>query len=183
MDIECAKCGEPWNAGGVPRHPSADGDMTFAEAQRFRAGAGCPACGFGAYCPSCSGSGKATDNYSACCTHGVSYAWSPRRVSPYTRFKPGVLYTGFDPHVREVDPDAPTLRRLPETQSRDGVVDHYVVRCVTCGGDGEHLRPCRSCSGSGQLVPIPDQDLRAAEQETSWSDEDPMAILIRRGVL
>lgn len=183
MDIECAKCGEPWDAGGIPRHPSDDGDMTHAEARRFRAGEGCPSCGFGTYCPSCSGSGKTTDDYRSCCSNGTSYAWSPRSTSRCYRYKAGHLYTGFDPDVRGVDPDAVPLRKLPATQSRDGWVDHYVVACVTCGGHGEHLRPCRSCAGSGKLTPIQDQDLRAAEQETAWSDEDPMEILIRRGVL
>ncbi len=43
MDIECAKCGEPWDAWGVFHHE----DMTRAEARRFLAGEGCPSCDFG----------------------------------------------------------------------------------------------------------------------------------------
>jgi len=43
MDIECALCGEPWDAWGVYHHE----DMTQAEARRFLNGEGCPACKFG----------------------------------------------------------------------------------------------------------------------------------------
>lgn len=43
MDIECALCGEPWDAWGVHHHE----DMTKAEARRFLKGEGCPACKFG----------------------------------------------------------------------------------------------------------------------------------------
>jgi len=43
MDIECAKCGEPWDSYGVHHHI----DMTKQEARRFLAGEGCPACKFG----------------------------------------------------------------------------------------------------------------------------------------
>ena len=43
MDIECALCGEPWDAWGVYHHE----DMTKAEAQRFLNGEGCPDCKFG----------------------------------------------------------------------------------------------------------------------------------------
>ena len=43
MDIECALCGEPWDAYGV-RHVL---DMTREEALRFLQGEGCPSCHFG----------------------------------------------------------------------------------------------------------------------------------------
>lgn len=43
MDIECALCGEPWDAWGVHHYE----DMTRAEARRFLKGEGCPACNFG----------------------------------------------------------------------------------------------------------------------------------------
>ena len=43
MDIECARCGEPWDAWGVFHHE----DMTKQEARRFLAGEGCQACKFG----------------------------------------------------------------------------------------------------------------------------------------
>jgi len=39
MDIKCVVCGEPWDAWGVNH-----GDMSFWEANLFRAGAGCPGC-------------------------------------------------------------------------------------------------------------------------------------------
>ena len=180
-DIECAHCGEPWDAGGIPRHPSDDGDMTWREAERFRAGEGCPSCGFGAFCPTCSGSGKTTDDYSACCQSGLSYAWSPRRT--VDRFKAGHLYVGYEPDVRGVSEDTPIRRTLEPSQTRDGWVDHYVIPCVTCAGEGEHLRTCQTCRGAGKLARNEDQALRAAEQEASWTDDDPMAVLIRRGVL
>ena len=43
MDIECALCGEPWDAYGVRHHL----DMTREEASRFLQGQGCPSCNFG----------------------------------------------------------------------------------------------------------------------------------------
>jgi hypothetical protein len=43
MDIECALCGEPWDAYGVRHHL----DMTREEARRFLRGEGCPGCRFG----------------------------------------------------------------------------------------------------------------------------------------
>ena len=52
-DINCAKCGEPWDAYGVR-----NGDMTEEEAKKFLAGEGCPGCGFGSKCPQCHGTGK-----------------------------------------------------------------------------------------------------------------------------
>ncbi len=43
MDIECALCGEPWDAYGVRQFL----DMTREEARRFLHGEGCPSCQFG----------------------------------------------------------------------------------------------------------------------------------------
>jgi hypothetical protein len=43
MDIECALCGEPWDAYGVRHHL----DMTREEAYLFLQGQGCPSCNFG----------------------------------------------------------------------------------------------------------------------------------------
>ncbi len=43
IDIECALCGEPWDAWGVYSYE----DMMPAEVRRFLMGQGCPACKFG----------------------------------------------------------------------------------------------------------------------------------------
>ena len=44
-DINCAKCGEPWEAWGIMESENSDsGDMYQWEAKLFRAGSGCPAC-------------------------------------------------------------------------------------------------------------------------------------------
>tara|TARA_R110002072_G_scaffold108282_1_gene235164 strand:- start:211 stop:489 length:279 start_codon:yes stop_codon:yes gene_type:complete len=44
-DVDCAVCGEPWNAWSIMQAEHHDsGDMTQAEAKLFRKGAGCPCC-------------------------------------------------------------------------------------------------------------------------------------------
>jgi len=61
---------------------------------------------------------------------------------------------------------------------------HYVwnVRqvCTTCQ-DGYSDEPCTQCNGSGQ--PAGGDVLSAAQSELDWSDEDPILILERRGLL
>lgn len=58
--------------------------------------------------------------------------------------------------------------------------------CPYCGGSGRDRSdqdggPCPSCGGSGQ--PSGGDVLYAARSELEWSDEDPILILHRRGLL
>ena len=52
--------------------------------------------------------------------------------------------------------------------------------CTTCQG-GHIEAPCTACGGSGR--PSGGDILEAAESELDWSDEDPILILQRRGLL
>jgi hypothetical protein len=188
-DIPCAKCREPWDAYGV-RH----GDMEPDEAKRFLKGEGCPCCGFGARCPSCDGSGR-TDQYSGancptCKDKGYILAWSPERDA--RGFVGGLFYTGYSPNVRALGKvnyrDRKTLgtRTFPERisafESADGTVLEFWLICPDCKAEG-NFEPCSSCDGKGTLTPDPDAEEAAVRAELDWSDEDPMEILERRGVL
>lgn len=178
MDIKCAKCGEPWDAYGVR-----NGDMEPAEAKRFNKGEGCPACRFGECCPICSGSGKDSDSIK-CCSHGTVSAWSPR--TNVAHFRAGEFYTGFTPNVKHVrDPE--DIRSVGAHQSRDGWADDYMIRCPTCDGKGEHLFPCGRCDGTGKLNLTEDEAtdaaIEAARTALDASDEEPIGILIERGLL
>lgn len=176
-DILCAKCGEPWDSYGV-RH----GDMEASAAARFNKGEGCPSCRFGTCCPLCSGTGKDSDRIK-CCSHGEVSAWSPR--SNVGHYRAGECYTGYLPNVKHVrDPEG--IRSTGSHQSRDGWVDEYMIQCPTCEGKGEHLFPCSRCDGTGKLDLTEDQAadlaLEAAKTALDESDEEPIGILIERGL-
>lgn len=180
-DVYCAKCGEPWDYRGIPRHKSDDGDMEFEEAERFRKGEGCPCCGFeDGICPLCNGGGKTTEDYGdVCCRNGRVMAWSPDGSS-YS-FQKGEWYVGYHPNVKHV-PCPVKLERAEGFQSKDGWVYQYMIQCPECAGEGDHLITCSQCNGTGELTVDEDLALRAARSECAISDEDPMEILIRRGL-
>lgn len=184
-DIKCAKCGEPTDAYGVR-----NGNMTPVEAKRFLAGEGCPSCRFGTGCPACDGSGRESHVHhpdcKTCRDKGYILAWSPQVSGP--GFRAGEFYTGYVPNVRHL-PDGSgksvTLgvrvlpEQLPGFVSRDGAVHECWRSCPDC----EAPANCAQCEGTGKLKVDPDAALEAAKSECDWSDEDPMEILIRRGVM
>jgi hypothetical protein len=180
-DVYCAKCGEPWDYHGIPRHQSDDGDMTYEEAEKFRHGKGCPCCGFDdGVCPTCSGAGKMTHDYgNVCCQNGWVLAWSPAGTSH--SFRKGEWYVGYHPNVKHI-PDPVKVQRVEGYQSRDGWVFQYMIQCPECRGEGDHLIACPECDGTGKLKVDKDLELKAARSECAISDEDPMEILIRRGL-
>jgi len=194
-DLTCAKCAEPWDAYGVR-----NGDMEPEEAKRFLKGEGCPCCDFGGQCSSCVGTGNEDQGYllppncDVCRDKGYVLAWSPR--SNTGRFKGGQLYTGYDPNVRKISEDvhgSPVkmgVRNFPVKfdvhQSRDGYVEDWWVQCPE-GCASKERADCAECDGKGTLALTGDEaaDLaqKAAEEECRWSDEDPMEILERRGMI
>ena len=80
MDIYCAKCAQPWDSYGITIDVS-HGDMTAAEARRFRRGEGCPSCEFGTVCVRCRGAKIKPNNCAACFTKGYVYAWRCRTAN------------------------------------------------------------------------------------------------------
>jgi RecJ-like exonuclease len=194
-DIKCARCGEKWDSHGVR-----EGDMEPDESRRFLRGEGCPGCGFGSQCPACNGTGHAEVIYrapSCCYGKGYTMAWSPQRSSG--RFKAGEFYVGYEPSVRHIegeslkalDPVTFGVRSFPEKirtfMSADGAVDEWWVTCPEgCGTEKGPITlfdPCTSCDGSGKLKVDEDAALEAARSHLEESDEEPIGLLIERGLL
>ena len=202
-DITCARCGEPWDgrdAQDAARHPEHSGDLTYTEAGRFLKGEGCPSCNFGAACPNCSGTGKASSDYRACCLDGRTSAWSPGVNKPgpapptttepmrelaCSGFEAGRWYVGYLPNVRLVVD--PTIIKIVERfQTADGPCRRAWIVCPYCAGNGDHLYTCRRCRGSGKLEPTTDEadELRLAAgiSHCNASDEEPIGLLNARGI-
>lgn len=184
MDITCAKCGEPWDSTLT--------DMAILERRRFQRGEGCPSCGFGTKCPTCSGTGKVQRLRGAlsCCYNGKVVAWRPDRDVP-GGYRHDLWYVGHVPHVRTFA-DVMVLEVLPSHESADGagctVTVHEVwAKCPTCGGNGDHLETCSQCHGSGKLDHTADEQeamrMEAARSHIEASDGDPVSILVERGLL
>jgi hypothetical protein len=198
-DVRCAKCSEPWDAYGVR-----NGDMEFGEAARFNRGEGCPSCRFGTACPLCDGSGRDdTGPWASCGTcrdKGYVLAWRPRNSAG--RYEAEEFYVGYEPNVRHVETIAmgsvsfPVseaeitigVRNFPELirvfQSADGRVEEWWICCPE-GCAVKAADSCSSCGGTGKLK-VEDPDglaLEAAKDACNESDEDPMGILIDRGLI
>lgn len=210
-DITCAKCGEPWDAQHA-RDTAAGttpGDLgNPSDARQFLIGKGCPSCQFGTACPSCNGTGKDADDYGPpmhCCRNGTALAWKPnhdrpgadpqlfgtgdRDDRPHTGYRAGRWYYGYLPHVidlSELEPPVSIVRRLPLVESGDGWAREAFIVCPTCNGRGDHLRTCGRCKGSGKLTTQADEadelEIDAARSHMDASDEEPGAILQRRGL-
>jgi hypothetical protein len=180
-DVKCASCGEPWDAYGVR-----NGDMEPQDAAKFNRGEGCPSCLFGTACSSCAGSGRDDSGPWAGCSvcHDKGYALA-------RKFE-GRFFVGYDPNVRYLSGPGPTVklgvRTFPEQVgvflSRDGRVEEWWIACPDgCIEKAADL--CSSCNGSGKLTVENPDDLafQAARDACNESDEDPMEILIERGLL
>lgn len=184
-DISCAKCGEPWDAYGVSR-----GDMEPSEAQKFRKGQGCPSCGFGETCPSCSGSGRDREyaKCPSCYGRGRMRVWRP--ANDAGRYRASCYYTGYEPNVRKVsDADmdgAPAGWKLDRSyRTADGYVYEGRATCDDPACDFGGLPECLRCKGTGKLtVEDPEEvELEAARSACEESDEDPIAILHERRLI
>jgi len=117
---------------------------------------------------------------SKCCSNGQTLAWIPRRNA--RGFRNDHYYVGYHPNVREFA-ELTEVRKAGSYQSLDGWVDEYWVICPDCKGEGDHLLTCHVCGGNGKLTSNEDLALKAAESEIRASDEDPVLILQRRGLL
>jgi hypothetical protein len=120
-------------------------------------------------------------------------AWSPRRNAPLAPYRAGEFYTGHAPGVRHLrDPSFDTpltlgVRRFPERidieDTRDGPVENWWVPCDACRDNPRlDVDICVVCNGTGGLQSQEDMDLQAARSEIAASDEDPLSILVRRGL-
>lgn len=164
-DILCAKCGEPWDAYGVDH-----GDMEQHDAEKFHKGQGCPACGFGNRCPSCSGSGWQSIGKCTCSSGKILCRKDPRTKK---------WMIGYGNNFREA-PDTPQVRSESGFVCKDGYVQQEWRQCPDCWGK----EPCNICGGDGKLhCKIEDLDLEAARSAVEASDEDPMKILQMRDLL
>lgn len=191
-DIRCAQCGEPWD--------SSLEDMEPGERTRFKKGEGCPCCRFGTICPSCNGTGF-DENYiylpqelKDCLCHGRGYvyAFSPKtNQGPY---EAGEFYVGYEPNVTHVDgpmlkhldPIVMGVRTFPEkvgeVEYKTGWIESWVI---TCPWDHVPTNKCAICEGSGKLV-NDDPERRAVNamrDAVDATDEDPIAVIIERGML
>lgn len=184
-DVTCAICEEPWEYYGV-KH----GDMEPEEADKFLKGQGCPYCGFGAKCPRCNGTGKhPLDTYypearcpTGCMGKGVLYArQTPIRIRENGHvFEVGEWCIAHRPNMRPL-PDGARLRRRTESYlCADGMVHEAEFTCP----DPVHIaaEPCRDCQGTGKPAAREGADLRAAESHLDASDEEPIGLLIERGL-
>jgi hypothetical protein len=149
-DVICRKCGEPWDSYGLQ-----NGDVERTARRRILAGEGCPACGFGARCPSCAGSGKQKARFgTADCDHCYGLrtltVWEVLN-GPHSRRYPGIHY-GSKPDVRELPghlfDDAIELeRRRPQKMGGNRVRETRII-CPLCPDDAP---VCRECGGDGKL--------------------------------
>ena len=169
-DIYCAKCGEPWDAYGVN-----DGDMSWREAARFKRGEGCPACGFGTFCPTCGGVGRVETGCGTCFNSG--------RVYVRTTDKRPSWEFGYRPNVQKIDYEP--FRETDGFQNDfEGWVYQGVALCPDClHTDPERGQPCPACNGSGKLE-IGEEEETAVWEKAVWSameesDEEPIGILAR----
>jgi len=179
-DIFCTKCGEPWDGYGVREAT----DMSREESNRFLKGEGCPCCQFGTVCQHCSGS--TFDSRLPTCPHNCSpmnamiLGWRPTRRPP--RFSNDIWRYGYDPKVCSMPLDAKMHRQLPAVTTRDGVVHKAFFLCPHCTKP-DREDTCVSCNGTGKLTVDPELELIAAKSELDYSDEEPIGIMERRGLL
>jgi hypothetical protein len=189
-DVICAKCAEPWDSyslqKGIYTDPEGHGDLTQDEAERFLKGEGCPSCGFGEHCPICNGTGKDKGvgyGVSGCCTNGLRLCWSPSRSEG--SYQAGRWYSGYSPNVVEVPQasrDGGIQKDCEGHPSRDGWVRQGWFQCWDCNGAAD-AEECLTCKGTGKVRGGDDLALDAARIECEESDEEPIGILVRRGVL
>jgi hypothetical protein len=173
-----------------------NGDMEANEATRFMRGEGCPGCRFGTACPLCNGTGNVEPNYGepTCCRgKGYVLAWRPHNT--VGRYQAKQFYTGYEPNVRHLpglDLNERTtmgVRTFPEYinmhRSADGMVEEWWVACPEGHAEKPVGDPCPCCKGTGKLtIPEPEEmALKAAESHLEASDEEPIGILINRGLL
>lgn len=186
-DIQCVKCGEPWERSGIRE------TMTPDDADRFLRKEGCPCCRFGTACRLCDGTGRETTALAGCPTcRGRSYvlAWQPRN-NTNDGFRSDTLYYGYSPFVRKLDTvilgdarqnpvDAAItlgVRAFPERfdsfESKDGWVDQWWIVCP----DGCAGRPavvtCTECGGTGQPRKRRSDNAVAAMELEELEEYDP----------
>lgn len=178
MDMNCAKCGEPWDAYGV-RHAT---DMTRKEANRFMHGEGCPGCGFGETCVRCGGVGRVYTGCDTCRSNGLVFV--RKLAAPPAFLKPGdpmtVWTMGWLPDLRPLSCEP--FRRLEDENSLNGRLLCGMARCPDCQQPGaEQGDMCPDCGGDGRLhVTDPVGTWETAVQSAlDASDEDPIDILHR----
>lgn len=173
MDILCAKCGEPWDSYSVYH------EMNSHEQAIFLRGQGCEACDFGKSCPECAATGKRrADRYEPGCEHCLGQRYLIIR-QPCDTPTPQVWQFGYQPKVAAIR-DPRIIRTYPIEESLDGPYRRAKALCPFCR---EEASQCQACHGSGQLIDLTDGAFKAAASEVEASDEDPILILQRRGLL
>lgn len=142
-DIYCRKCGEPWDSYGIT-HSIGDGDMTEAEAKRFRRGEGCPSCDFGSICTTCRGTGKDKTQCSTCYNSGyvIVHKLKSQPHEVYTLLRDKETITITNPTI---------LKMWPNEWCLDGWYNTFKITCPVCAKDAP---PCPACKGSGKFTEI-----------------------------
>lgn len=199
MDINCAKCMEPWDAYGVR-----NGDMEPDEARRFHRGEGCPCCHFGQKLPIFVGQIFENRNYDAPASlqlaewlpigkPGDSYytpAWTGAPEGTKER-QTGILF--LDPHGPDEGTRVTVIHTEPQQRDYgdkiigaspwDGIV-HFTLNgeeySVTEKEFRVHFKLVETAADRDRAA---DMALEAAKSACDASDEDPITILIRRGVI
>lgn len=141
MDINCAKCGEPFEAYFINH------ELPPEERRRFMNGDGCPCCHWGEHCPSCSGTGKRRTIGSTCSTCSGSHYFIMRH---HVEGEGAGSYTsGYQPAIRKYTAEQfKTMRVLKPCgrhEYKNATTEEYLVQC-TCDGE-----PCERCNGTGAL--------------------------------
>jgi hypothetical protein len=87
---------------------------------------------------------------------------------------------GYEPRVREAFQPG-IIRYTERFQTADGWVQQAVIVCPECM---EKPTPkCINCDGTGKPPRLKNAVLDAARSECDASDEDPVLILQRRGLI
>lgn len=179
-DVYCARCGEPWDSYSLQPGIVREGESDLGDARdvrRFRQGKGCPSCGWGTKCPICEGSGR-DGTCKTCPGTGRLHA---------SALDGGPLMVGYQPNMRRLPPDTPRLEIIDRYRCLDGPVVVYLVSCPDCSPLEQSA--CEACRGSGKPRAFESDEaadelaIAAAASDLDSSDEEPVGILIRRGLL
>jgi len=174
-NINCAKCGEPWEKYAVDT-----GDLgNRKDVARFYAGEGCPSCGFGTTCTQCDGTGK--EAASSWDKSRCRSCWGNSRILIRRLVGSPNWETNWRPNVRVVPSPDFFNNKTEIHRCLEGHFEERWAWCDQCSKE-EYL-PCEWCNGTGELV-IEDPEevaFEAMRSECSASDEDFYDILERRG--